>query len=86
MFIEIFIVLLIGALTWYAWHGPNAFMKKLTVKARFFVTLACAVLMAGLFVFGDPQNPEVTASLMGVVFALALLFRYLDVRRAARSA
>ena len=81
----VFIALLIGALTWYAWHGPNAFMKKLTAKGRFFVTLAGVVLMAGLFVFGDPQNPEVMAPLMGVIFALAVLFGYLDFKRTVHS-
>lgn len=81
----VFIALLIGALTWYAWHGPDAFMKKLTAKGRFYVTLAGAALMAGLFVFGDPQKPEVIAPLMGVIFALAVLFGYLDVRRAVCS-
>lgn len=84
---NIFIPLLIGAfIWWYAWHAPNAIMKRLTAKARFLVTLVCAVLMAGLFLFADPQNPEVTAPLMGAVFALAVLLGYRDVRRAARSA
>ena len=84
---NIFIPLLIGALIWwYAWHAPNAIMKRLTAKARLGVILICAALMAGLFLFDDPHNPEVTAPLMGVVFALAVLLGYRDVRRAARSA
>lgn len=84
--IMVLLVLLFGALAWYAWQGPNAFMKRLTAKARFFVTLAGGAIMAGLFLFGDPKSPEIVAPLMGALFTLALLFRYLEVRRAARGA
>ena len=83
---SIFLALLIGALAWYAWHGPDAFMKNLPSKTRLQVTLAGAALMAGLFVVGNPQNAEVAAPLMGVVFALAVLSAYLDVKRTARQA
>ena len=87
MMIAIFSALLLGAVAWHAWSGPDAWLKKLSAKSRFSVTLAGAGIMAALLLLGNPQNLGVTAPLMGLVFALALLFGYLDVRReASRSA